>query len=440
MKLRHLLSLAVLGGATLLSGCDGGREAPGRVAFRVANAAPSFAQLGYQRERPPRENPTSLGFKGSSPFSYETDTYDFNVYERSIAGGRTWTFEHTLSAPNEYTLILTEEAGEVVPVMLEYENPASSTAQILAVHAGGGLPPMDVYLEPVGAGIAGAAPRGSLVERGQTSPQTLSPGEYEIWLTDAGNPASVLFTSVAIALAGGETTVLVVTPEGGAGTALFSVMFLQASPAVLYDRNATGELRVINGATDAQPRDFVINNEFSPPLFSAIPFATATAYAQVSVASGQPINVTPPGNSGVLELSTTFTMTPGQRGTLIFGGDAGTLVHAVVGDDGRRFAGEAKIRPLNAASQFTALDFLLLEPDGDPSLFGPDVQLTPPSAGDYLARGPGEYDFYLRQSGTNTIVYGPARITLAAGGIYGILAVNGADTATADVVLLDDFP
>jgi hypothetical protein len=440
MNLRHLVSLAFLCSAALLSGCDGGREAPGRVNFRVANAAPGFAQLGYQRERPQRENPATLVFKGASPFSYETDTYDFFVFERVLAGGRTWTFEQTLRGTNEYTLVLTENAGEVVPVVLEYENPNSSTAQILALHAGGGLPAMDVYLEPPGAGIAGAAPRGSLAERGQTAPRTLTPGDYEIWLTAAGNPTSVLFTSVPIALAAGETAVLVVTPEAGAGTAALSVMLLQASPAVLYDRNATGELRVINGATDAQPRDFVINNEFSPPLFSAIPFATPTAYAPVPVASGQPINVTPPGNPGVLELSTSFTMTPGQRGTLLFGGEAGALSQIVAGDDGRRLVGEAKVRLLNAASQFLALDFLLLEPDADPSQFAPDVQLTTPGVGDYVPRAPGEYDLYLRQSGTSTIVYGPTRVTLASGGIYGVLAVNGADTATANVVLFDDFP
>jgi hypothetical protein len=432
MKLRHIVSLAFLCGAAALSGCDGGREAPGRVNLRVANAAPGFAQLGYQRERAPRESPASLAFKSATLFSYDVDTYDFFVFERVLAGGRTWSFEQTLRGNNDYTVILTENAGEVVPVVLEYENPSTSTAQIVALHAGG-LPAVDVYLEPPGAGIVGAAPRSSLAERGQSGPRTLTPGEYELWLTAAGNPATVLFTSVPIALAGGETTVLVVTPEQGAGTATLSVMLLQASPAVLFDRNATSEVRVINGAADRQPRDFALNNEFSPPLFSAIPFGTPTAYVPVPVASAQPINVTPVGNPGVLELSQSLTMTPGQRGTILFGGETGSLLNVVVGDDGRRLVGEAKVRLL-------ALDFLLLEPGADPALFAPDVQLLHPGAGDYVPRGPGEYDLYLRQSGTSTIVYGPTRLTLAAGGIYGVLAVNGPDASTADVVLFDDFP
>jgi hypothetical protein len=53
---------------------------------------------------------------------------------------------------------------------------------------------------------------------------------------------------------------------------------------------------------------------------------------------------------------------------------------------------------------------------------------------------PGEYDLYLYQYATLTIVSGPTRISVADGGIYGVLAVDGADTATANVLLLDAFP
>jgi hypothetical protein len=46
----------------------------------------------------------------------------------------------------------------------------------------------------------------------------------------------------------------------------------------------------------------------------------------------------------------------------------------------------------------------------------------------------------LRQNLATTLLSGPTRLTLAAEGIYGVLAVNGPDTATAGVVLFDDFP
>jgi hypothetical protein len=168
-------------------------------------------------------------------------------------------------------------------------------------------------------------------------------------------------------------------------------------------------------------------------------FGGVTAYATVPVASNQPINVTPAGNPGALEIDQVLTTIGGQRAIIFFGGETGSLVHVVVGEDGRRIVNEAKLRFMSAANQFVALDFVLVEPGVDPNLFAPDVQLAVPGYSDYIPRAPGEYDLYLRQSGTSTLVSGPTRLSIAAQGIYGVLAVNGADTATANVVLFDDF-
>jgi hypothetical protein len=62
------------------------------------------------------------------------------------------------------------------------------------------------------------------------------------------------------------------------------------------------------------------------------------------------------------------------------------------------------------------------------------------SGTDYLALGRGDYDLYLRQFAGSTVIAGPLRVSIAAGGIYGVLATDGPDTATARMVLFDDFP
>jgi hypothetical protein len=64
---------------------------------------------------------------------------------------------------------------------------------------------------------------------------------------------------------------------------------------------------------------------------------------------------------------------------------------------------------------------------------------APGTSAAYQRIPPGTYDLYLRQNATTNLLSGPTPITLAAGGIYGILSVNGADTATAQVRLFDDF-
>jgi hypothetical protein len=426
-----------------LAGCDQGRQTPAKVAVRVANAAPSFVELGFQREQD-INNIASLPFKEATQFAYDVDTYDFFVIERSFpnTAGRTWTFAPTLEAGNGYTVVLTEVAGEIEPVVLMHTPPPAADAQVEALHAANGLPAMDLYLEAPGAGIAGATPRGTFAAGQQLTARTLPTGEYEIWLTEAGNPANVLLATVAITLPAATTSTIVVIPEGNQGTAQISALVLAGTSAVLYDRNATTEFRVINAATDRAPRDFAVNGVFSPPVFSAIPFGEPTAYVEAPVVGTMPINVTPVGNPGVLELDQPFAGFAAGRATIIFGGTAGTLTHTAITDDGRRFGIEAKLRFFNGASQFTTgLDLAIGNPGDDPSTLFPLASLAgPASASGYIPLGPGDYDLYFRQTGTVTVVSGPTRVSLAAGGIYGVLAADGPDTATAEMILLDDFP
>jgi hypothetical protein len=230
---------------------------------------------------------------------------------------------------------------------------------------------------------------------------------------------------------------VVVTPEGGATTADISVVVLQAFPVQLYDRNVTAELRVINGTNDTAPRDFVINRQFSAPLFSAVPFAAPTAYTTVPAAADQPINVTPVGNPGVLELDQLFSAIAGQRWTLLFTGDAGTLFHATSIDDNRSIHSEAKLRFFDAATQFILLDFVIASRGGDPNLLVAPTTLVAPGIGSYVPLPPGDYDLYLRTG--LSYVAGPVEITLAAGGVYSAMAVNGPDSSSASLLLMDGF-
>jgi hypothetical protein len=442
MNLRFLASCSFVCAALLLSGCDSGRQPPGRVTVQVVNAAPGFEQLAFRREQS-NSTETALPFKDSRSFVYDADTYDFYVTEPTYAiedRGRVWTFEPKLEENTHYTFVLTEVAGEIQPVVIPYPDlPTGSNAQVLALHAASGLPAMDLYLQAPGVGIAGATPRGTFGAQQQMTPITLPGGDYELFLTVAGNPADVLLTSSAFNLPAGTTSTLVVLDERGGSTSPVSTLLLGGAPVVLPDRNATSELRAINGANDRAPRDVALNSQFSPPLFPATTFGEPTPYAQVLIGANQ-VNVTPVGNPGVLELDTQMTGFIGQRATLLFNGPAGTLAPLFALDDGRRYNREAKIRFMNVATQFIAVDFVVTFPDGDPNLQNASSTLFPPGADSYGVLHPGDYDLYLRNAASGVNLYGPTRFTAVAGGIYGVLAVDGADTTTADALFFDDFP
>jgi len=442
MNLRLVASCGFVFAALLMSGCDSGRQPPGKVSVQVANAAPGFLSLQFQREHSDREAPDELPFKDVRPYVYDADTYDFYVIEGALTAtdpGRVWTFAHVLEERTDYAFVLTEVAGEVQPVVIAIPAAPAADAQIVALNAASGLPAMDLYLERPGVGIAGATPRGTFNAQEQITPPPLPSGDYELFLTAAGNPADVLLTSPQLSLPAGTTSTIVVVPENGQSTARVSALLLQGIATVLFDRNAPAELRGIGAATDQAPRDLAVNSQFSPPLFSAMPFAEPTAYAPTPIGVVN-VNVTPVGNPGVLELDSRFSTFIGQRMTMLFSGPAGALLSIVAGDDGRRLNRQAKLRFMNSASQFLVINFVLTFPDGDPLQSPPLAQLFAPGISDYVPLPPGDYDLYLLQAGTTTVLSGPTKITVAAGGIYGALAVDGPDTATANVRLLDDFP
>lgn len=438
MNLRQLASCALVCALGLV-GCDQGRQAPLRVNVSVINAAPGFSDLFFRREQ---TQPSQLLFKNAQEVTYDADTYDFNVTGLDANNvEQTWPFSRTLVGDTRYVFVLTDVAGAVVPIVLEHGQAPSADAQILAAHAGGGLPAMDLYLERPGVGIAGATPRGSLAPQGQLAARTLPSGDYELVLTAAGNPAAVLYTSPTITFAAGSTTTLVVTPEAGETTAPFSIQFVQSSSEVLFDRNAPTELRVLNAATDRQPRDFAINREFAPPLFPGVSFGSPTSHAVVPASSALPINVTPPGNPGVLELDQNLATFGALRYTLVFTGDAGTLTHVITVDDYRRIYGAAKLRFFNTALQFTdPIELALVPPGGAPDQFAGQITLLAPNVSGHTLLAPDTYDLYLRRSVTNEILSGPTPVTVGERGIYTVLAVNGPNNTTAEVVLLDDFP
>jgi hypothetical protein len=262
-----------------------------------------------------------------------------------------------------------------------------------------------------------------------------------LWLTPAGNPATVLLQSTSFPLDAGRTTAFVVTPEADEAPVELNVQFVQELSVVLRDVNAPAEMRVINAAGDRQPRDFAINREFAPPLFPAIPFASPTSYTTVPVSLTLPINVTPPGNPGVLELDQTIVTTSAVRYTMFFTGATGTLTHVLAADDNRRIHGVAKVRFFNFATQFTdTIEYVLATRGEPPTAFFAEAGLIAPSFSAYSLLETGDYDLYLRLLATDETIAGPIPITLAGHGLYGVLAVNGPNNTTADVFLIDDFP
>jgi hypothetical protein len=98
MNLRFLSLCGLVCAVVLGSGCESGRQAPGKTTVQVANAAAGFPSLSFRREQE-SSGQADLQFKDAQSFLYDADTYDFYVQEPTLARedpGRTWTFARTL--------------------------------------------------------------------------------------------------------------------------------------------------------------------------------------------------------------------------------------------------------------------------------------------------------------------------------------------------------
>jgi uncharacterized protein DUF4397 len=426
-----------------IGACDQGRERPPDTAVRVINVAPSYRTLDFRREE---SQPNTLDFKNGIEVTYGEDTYDFNVETVPLSTGlrqRLVSFSQLVVAGTTYAFVLLEGSSGFGVTTLEYPTlPRDATdTQIVALHAAAGAPALDVHIAPPGTNVMGAVPWGTVSFGESIAPRRLPAGQYELTITAAGNPASVLLTTTTFTLNAARSSVFVIAPEPSLGSAAFSVVFVQDSigSIPLFERDAQASLRAINGAADMQPRDVAVNSQFTPPLFASVPFATPTPYTLATTGSEVPFNVTPPGNPGVLEIDQKVPLVGALVYTAFFAGATGSLTNLFVNEDLRRISGEGKFRVFNAAQQFTQLDFFIVTPGTDVSTVFPITSLLTPGVSASIPVPPGTYDLVARQNGTPTIVAGPTPITIDGGGLYGVIATNGADSATANFVLIDDF-
>jgi Domain of unknown function (DUF4397) len=256
----------------------------------------------------------------------------------------------------------------------------------------------------------------------------------------------VLYTSPSFTLSGGAAVTFTITPDAGEGIQRFSVTVLNDTSTVLVDPTLQAAVRVINGANDRQPRDVAFNNQFTPPLFQGTVFATATPYLPLAPGTDVPVNVTPAGNPGVLELTSAFSPTAGAKYTMLFTNLVGSLLMNVPQDDRRRVKSQSKLTFYDAASSCAVCDVLILPPDTDPNtipaltVFGsdPHTQLSPLSIVP-VTQWAGDFDIVLRPQGALTIVAGPTRITLRDGGLHGIILTDNPNGTTVDMTFIDDF-
>ena len=429
--------------SVVLAGCEseGGRVRSPSTDVNVIHVAGSFGNLQFRRVE---RLEGTLNYRSSSRFTWDSGPYTFNI-DTTLPGLdaplRLYSFTADLAAGNDYSIVLTEANGwlrELIVAAPEDE-PSATEADVIVVNTAAGLDSaVDVYVEPPGAVLAAATPLGSAGFLESLPVAPLAPGEYELSVTQAGNPTNVIMVSDAFELTGGVRTTITVIDGLSSASPAAALVSAAGFDTPLTDRELRAGMRVLNAMTTGDPLDVTVNSNFSPPLISSAPFAVPTSYALV-IPGEHVLQVTPAGNSGAIEVETPFRAFPGQRGTWFIRGDPGALVALYSPDSQRLVRDTAELTVYYGGTTFDSVDVFVVPPDTDLNSVAPTATMTQSDALSFVYLGLGGYTVTVRESGTQSVLAGPVAAGIGFEGSYGILITNGASGSGVDVTLFDNF-
>lgn len=418
------------------SGCDSeGRTRPPPTTVRFMHASPQFGELKLFRELRPL---AETEFGGGSTVRIDSGPYDFSLQSLPPPGTLTLlhaTLTEDLSAGMQYTFVAAAPNGEPELLVSAVANlPAGFTnARYTIIHGHPAQAAMDVYVVPPGTPLTSVAPQGSISYGPTAATLQVTPQTLRIYLTPAGDPATVLYESVDLFVEAGSDNFLVIHETGGQTEVNFGVTQILGNSALRISRQGDGaQIRVVQGIDDRLDRDIILDDATTTPLFSALPFGEISDYAPVS-AGQHTLKLTPVGAPGTEEETLDFTPIPGRYYLDIFAGDTTDGVSGVaLLEDPRRIVNQASLYVVDAAGMFNGLVVFILAPGSDIFSNFASAVLTPPGYSGRLAFAPGDYEITVMDQVTFAIVAGPLPVTLADEGLYGVLLLNAADNVTVD--------
>lgn len=301
---------------------------------------------------------------------------------------------------------------------------------------------LDVYLssDATSNSINGTTPITLSVD-GYSSLKTVPSGNYRILITKKGS-STVIYDSGEVTLTGQTRRLFAIDDYFGPGGDIRTMEVNSQASSTLINEQFPSALRVANMIPDVSSVDVLRNGNV---MESGLKFGSVSAYSDFTPCDCD-FKVTMPGNPSAVLYDNTRQTVAGESRTLVLTGSA--LKPQVEGrfilDDQRPISIGAKMSVINASPGAGNLDVYFLIPgeslssafNNSETTFSDFTLLT---NGETLLQGR-QYDVVFTKTGTDTIVLGPERVSLADSGIYSIFVKDAPGGGTpSSVTLADDF-
>ena len=308
---------------------------------------------------------------------------------------------------------------------------------------------VDVYVDAPGTDISTVSALGTFEFRGTLGPVTVPSGTYQISVTPAGDPSTIVY-QVEAPLPENQDVIVAAVNNTTLGAAPISLVVSPVDPAnvtsgevatlEILDASTPATLRVVHASPDAPAVDVIANDDFSAPAVSGAAYTQVTDY--LTLGTGElNVKVVPSGTTTPVVIDENVTLEAGVSYSVLATDVLADITPLVLTDNRRRVATEARVRIIHGSPSAGDVDIYVVAPGTDIETVSPAFTAVPFQADTgVVSLAPGEYDVVVTPTGTTTAAIGPATITLEANGIYTAVARDEfGGGVPLGLILYDDF-
>lgn len=412
----------------------------------LVNGAPALTNVDYTQ--------------GSGFLALEEDEYRIQV-EAIVPGDDPIVIDETyqLEYRNDYNVVAIGNVADPIEAFL-IVNPTTEVfegnirAQVL--HAAPDAPPVDVYVTAPDADLAASMPinEDPLAYRDYTDQLEVPAGSYQVRVTLAGDPETVVYDSGAADLEAGTDLLIAAVENTGPGATPIQLVALDgAESAVIFDAATPAAVVAVHASPDAPAVD-ILADDLSTAEDDAITLASNVAFTQFCEIGAVPapgdytISVTVAGDPASVALQFPLSVLQGDELSAIVTGFAASTpeIQALpLVNNTRSIVTESKLRITHGSPSTGPVDIYLL-PDGtdlnDPDVT-PDFGAVPFTADTgILSIAPDTYDVYVTPAGDKSVVAIEVQdLGLVGGEVLDVIArdpqTDGSEGALPQLVVID---
>jgi hypothetical protein len=466
--MKKILSITFLAAMIGIAGCDSNdppppipenpTPLPDTAQVQVVHAVADAPNVTVSVGGPPPAGSAfdGLEFKNAASGNFAPGTFSVSV-DANLADGTAVNVipptDIDFVVDTRTIIIATGAVGGITPVVLTQDVAdfaANGESALRVAHAAVGVGAVDVYATAPGADLAASAPVATIAFQEGSDLLTVPPGDYQLRVTPAGDPATVVFDAGTTTLVGGEDLLAVAVNNTTASSQAITLVVANSTDgevAEVQDVAAEGDLRVVHASPDAGPVDVLADGAV---VVANAPYEAVATLDDLPAATYD-IEVRPTGGD---ETTTVFqadvALDAGVAADAIAIGSVADPVAIegteftvlVAADDPRSIATDSKLRLIHGSVAAEAVDVFVV------ATGAPVTGVTPDAAGVVLGGNsgygliaPGAYDVVVTPAGDDTVEALRLPVTLAAGDVItGIVIDDIAAPGTFKAIVLDDSP